>query len=347
MNRMKIVSILAGVALLSAACQGATPSLAPTTNPAVVLTAAAQTAAVRLTQLVALTPSASPTSTTPTPDLAQTAAVATVAAQLTGTASAATHTPTPTMTPTSLAVGAFERAEFVTDVTVKDGAVFAPGASFKKTWRIKNAGTTTWNSQYALVFVQGDRMGAPDLVHLTTTVAPGATIDISVDLVAPTPSKSYRGYWRMINAAGKFFDDSVYVDIVVSSTTVTPSPTGASGTGTPTLTPTTAGFTISNATMIVDTQTYSGTCPHTLTFTARFTASQPGQVTYSLKADSSTPGFTFNLPAATTMSAIAGENVLQFYLEMQSTVTGWVALNITAPVNLTSTQANFTLICKP
>lgn len=343
MKYPKIVFILVLVAVLAAACQGAPAStVAPTTDPALILTAAAQTAAVRLTQMVALTPSATPTSTTPTPDLAQTAAVQTVAAQLTATAAASSPTPSPTVAtpaPTTQA-GGVDRLQYVDDVTIKDGTVFAPGAAFKKIWKVKNVGVTTWTVQYALVFVQGDKIGAPDKVFLTKNVAPGETIDISVDMVAPTTLGSHRGYWRMLNAAGKFFDDSLYVDIVVSATTTgTPTPTGTPGTP--------VGLTISNATMVVDTAVYSGTCPHTLTFTAQFTASGSGQVTYQLKAESTTPGFTFNLPAATTMNVVAGNYILPFSLEMQSSVVGWVALQITAPMAVTSPQANFSLTCAP
>ena len=350
MKQLKILSCLVIFTLLAAACQGATPTAAPTTDPALILTAAAQTAAVRLTQMVAQTPSATPTSTTPTPDLAQTAAASTIAAQLTATAAASSPTPTPTVTATAPAAstGGVDRAEFVGE-TIPDGTVFAPGALFKKTWKLKNAGTSTWTTQYALVFVQGDRLNAPDRIMLTKNVLPGETVEIGVDLTAPTVAKTFRGYFKMLNAAGVFFNDSVYVDIAVSATTGTPTVTGTPGTPTPSLTPTatSAGFTVSNATMVGDTQVYSGTCPHTLTFTARFTANTPGQITYVLKAESSTPGFTFSLPPATTMNAVTGENVLQFFLEMKSNVVGWVALHITAPVDVTSSQANFSVTCAP
>ncbi len=348
MKQYKLLSVLAILALLAGACQGNATTAAPTTDPAMVLTAAAQTAAVRLTQMAALTPSASPTSTTPTPDLAMTAAAATVAAQLTATASAVTPSPSPTVitrTPTAQAV--FERAEFVSDISVVDGSVFAPGAPIKKIWKIKNAGASTWTTQYALVFVQGDKMGAPDLVRLSKAVAPGETIEITVEMTAPAAPRSYKGYWKMLNPSGKFFDDAVYVDIVVSNSTGTPTLTPTPGSATPTPTSTSGALQITNATMLVATGTYSGTCPHTFTFTAKFTASQPTPVTYKLTAGSSTPGFTFTLPGETTFTAVAGVNTLVFDLDMTSSVAGWVALHITAPLDVTSTQANFNLTCAP
>lgn len=341
-----------------AGCQGQTAVSTPTIEPQVVLTAAAQTAAARLTEMAVLTPSLTPTVSEPTPDLALTAAFSTVAAQLTATASASTPTPAPaSATPTTALVTGNERAEFISDVTIPDGTVMAAKAPFKKTWRIKNAGSTTWTSAYALAFVQGEKMGAPDLVKLAEPVAPGALVDITVDMVSPASPGSYRGYWRMVNASGRFFDDSVYVDIRVSGVTVTPgasqtpgTPTiTATGGPTPTATATTAptGLTVSNVTMSIDNNAYSGTCPHTLTFTARFTASAAGLVSYRLEADSSTPGFTFELPAPANISAVTGENVLQFFLEMKNSVNGWVSLHITAPVDINSNQASFTLTCTP
>ena len=39
-----------------------------------------------------------------------------------------------------------ECAAFVADVTIADGSYIAPGSTFTKTWRIRNNGTTTWNT---------------------------------------------------------------------------------------------------------------------------------------------------------------------------------------------------------
>ncbi len=45
-----------------------------------------------------------------------------------------------------------DQAQFVSDITVPDGAAFTPGASFTKTWRFMNAGTCTWTTSYKLVY---------------------------------------------------------------------------------------------------------------------------------------------------------------------------------------------------
>jgi len=93
-----------------------------------------------------------------------------------------------------------DQAQFVRDVTVPDGTVFAPGTAFTKTWRIKNAGTCTW-SGYTLVFDSGDAMGGASPTTIGT-VSPNQEVDISVNLPAPTTPGSYRGYWRIQNTSG-------------------------------------------------------------------------------------------------------------------------------------------------
>ncbi|MFZ5857772.1 MAG: NBR1-Ig-like domain-containing protein [Chloroflexota bacterium] len=116
-----------------------------------------------------------------------------------------------------------DAAQFVADVTVPDGAVYAPGATFKKTWRLKNIGTCTWTTGYSLVYASGEKMGTVTAVALPSNVAPGQTVDVSVDLTAPASAGKYRGNWQLANASGvKFGIGSTaqgvfWVEIVVSS----------------------------------------------------------------------------------------------------------------------------------
>lgn len=103
------------------------------------------------------------------------------------------------------AVGVCDAAEFIADVTVPDGTSFAPGAAISKTWRLKNVGTCTWTTDYAVVFVSGAQMGAPAVVNLTAPVAPGEMVDITVNMTAPTTPGTYTGYWKLRNASGVLF----------------------------------------------------------------------------------------------------------------------------------------------
>ncbi len=103
------------------------------------------------------------------------------------------------------AVTACDWAQFVADVTIPDGTNLAPGAAFVKTWRLKNIGTCTWNTSYALVFASGEKMGTTTVVNLPSSVAPGATVDLTINLTAPATAGKYRGYWQLRNASNVLF----------------------------------------------------------------------------------------------------------------------------------------------
>lgn len=96
-------------------------------------------------------------------------------------------------------------AVFVSDVTYADGTYVAPGSSFVKTWRVRNNGTSTWNSNYKLVFYSGNQLSAPYSVNLPYNVAPGQTVDISVPMVAPASSGTFKGSWMLQTDGGVNF----------------------------------------------------------------------------------------------------------------------------------------------
>lgn len=351
MNKKAIFFILAFIAMpiLLMGCGSKAPA-SPTTNPDLIYTAAVQTANVRLTQIYQSTPSAIPVTPTPTFDPTQTAAALTALAKLTQTA-AITPTPQWTATATAVPTGpAGDRALFVKDVTIDDGTVLAPGAAFVKTWRLQNGGTSTWTTSYSLDFISGEQMGSIKSVPLSQSVPPGQQVDVSVNMVAPTSSGTYKGFWQMKNASGKLFNDSVYVLIAVGSGGLTPTP--PTGTPGPSPTPTSTGVPsnpITSLTMSVDEGTYIGPCSpsHTFTFAATFTLNHGATLTYKLEAFSETPGFKFDLPSPQTSTFGPGNYTLSFPLAFTSSGTGWVRFRITAPVDMTSNQVTFNLTCTP
>ena len=330
--------------LLSAgmvSCRPAAETGTPTIEPQVVLTAAAETAVFRMTEASAQTPSPTVTQASPTPETALTQAYATISAQQT---QAANLTPSPTVAQASPTLGAGnlkDLAEYVADITIPDGTDFQPGSKFKKTWRIKNAGASTWSTAYAFVYISGDKMDAPDRVSLPSTVRPNETVDISVDMTAPSQVGTYRGYWKLLNPNGKFVDNAVYVEIDVVQAGVTPV------VGSPTPTNTGAKANVTNISTSVDTETFTGACPKTFTFTGRFTLDIASTVTYRFEAGSETSGFTFNLPPEQSIAFPAGQQTLSVALDFSESVNGWVRLHITAPVDVTSNQAAFSLTCQP
>lgn len=153
-----------------------------------------------------------------------------------------TETPAPIIYPTS-APNLCDVAGFVEDVTIPDGTDIVAGTSFKKTWRLSNAGTCTWTSDYDVVYSSGDQMGGDSSVSIgTDSVAPGDTVDVSVKLVAPSDPGEYIGYWLLRNASGDIFgigagNYTFYVDINVTAATVTSTPTVTSTARTSTPTP--------------------------------------------------------------------------------------------------------------
>ncbi|MEJ5224513.1 MAG: NBR1-Ig-like domain-containing protein, partial [Anaerolineales bacterium] len=142
-----------------------------------------------------------------------------------------TRTPTPTITPggptltpsaTLPPAASCDRAAFVSDVTVPDGTTFTAGSNFTKIWRLKNVGTCTWTSDYRVVFANGDAMSAATVVSLPRVVKPGETVDVSIKMIAPNAPGTYRGEWKLRNAAGGLFgigstaDKAFWVEIKVA-----------------------------------------------------------------------------------------------------------------------------------
>ncbi len=108
--------------------------------------------------------------------------------------------PPPTITPAGC-----DRATFVTDVTIPDGTTFTPGAAFTKTWRLKNSGSCTWTNAYKLMYYSGELMSAPTSINIPWNVYSGETVDLTVNMVAPTAPGQYRGFWILTNANGTIF----------------------------------------------------------------------------------------------------------------------------------------------
>lgn len=233
-KRIHLLALVIGLVLLLSACNFPGAEETPTPGPELIYTSAAQTLIAQLTQAAAGTPVgvASPTGgVVPSATLP-------MAIVPTATPLAPTNTPLPTNTPvpptaTPVPIPC-DRAQFVSDVTIPDNTSIGTGTTFVKTWRLRNNGSCTWTSGYALVFYNGDAMSGPPFAPITTgTVPPGSTIDISVTLIAPITPGTYKGNWRLRNTGGTVFgignnaDQSFWVQIKSVAPTPTPLPTSA------------------------------------------------------------------------------------------------------------------------
>ena len=210
----KILIPLSALALILA-CSG--PFAAATPQPAATLNALYTSAAQTLESM-----STEGAYYTFTPPPAATPTLSILLPTSTSTSFAlATYTTVPPLPP----VTRCDAASFISDVTYPDGSIVASGSGFTKIWRVKNTGTCTWNSSYALVFVGGERFDSPSAVAVPSTVSPGQTVDLAVNLESPTKSGTYIGYWKLRNSSGALYgvgsgDASLYTDVRVAGYTV-------------------------------------------------------------------------------------------------------------------------------
>ena len=192
--------------------------------------------------LAACAPKATPM---PTPDIGaiQTAAAKTVIAEIYATAAAAaslTPLASPTLEPTFAAptvtvtmtvvvlttpgvIGTSQINcnvyKFIDDVNYRDGEVVTPGQEFIKTWKIQNSSPCTWGAGYQVVYGgYTDKMrGVP--LPLPSIVAPGETIEVSVQFKAPTKPGEYVSAWTLATPQGIPFHDErgkpFYIKIIV------------------------------------------------------------------------------------------------------------------------------------
>ena len=135
----------------------------------------------------------------------------------------------------SVAAPCKDTAVLLEDVTVPDNAQMTPGAKFTKTWRFMNSGKCNW-SGYTIAFVAGDRMETPNSAPVPQTEA-GKTVDVSVELTAPSLDGAYTGYYELKNSNGETLaigtESTFWVKILIGNavaSTVGPVPTASSGT---------------------------------------------------------------------------------------------------------------------
>jgi len=198
-----------------------------------------QPPAATFTPVVAIVASPTPSPTekptaTPTPTATKTATPTKTPTK--------TPTPTPTLTATNTPTPTqcLPDARFVTDVNYPDGTFVQPGTAFVKTWRLESNGCAAWPSGTTLRLTGGEGMGA-STSGPTGQIAPGKTFDVSINMIAPKTPGRHSGSWRLFDAQGTPFGDTIRVLIEVPGATAppeTPPPTTSGPTARPTSQPT-------------------------------------------------------------------------------------------------------------
>src|SRR5512138_283849 len=166
------------LALLLASCTAPfTPAPAPTVTPA----PPTETAII---------PTASTTSTpVPPPTLAPSAtALSTPYLIPTFFFALPTQTPTP----------ASELDCRLLSQSVPNGTTFHPSERFSVGWNLMNTGSTTWYpGSVQFVFYGGSKLQLTSLLQIPTSVSPGQTVSLNVDMRAPKGSTTYTTLWSL------------------------------------------------------------------------------------------------------------------------------------------------------
>ena len=117
-----------------------------------------------------------------------------------------------------------DSAAMIADVTVPDNAQMSKGETFTKTWRFLNNGKCNW-SGYTIAFVAGDRMASPDTAPVPQAEA-GETVDVSVQLTAPSVDGSYTGFFELRNTSGQTLgigiENTFWVKILIGNAAPAP-----------------------------------------------------------------------------------------------------------------------------
>lgn len=237
-NRLiKVQMFLIVGALLVASCGGAaspgdpTPTVEPT-HRSQIETQAVGTFATGLTLTALAVPTNTATITsTPAPTIP-------VLATSTGGTPFGAATLSAPVTGGGTTAGSCYAMTFVKDVSVPDNTQMDPGEKFTKTWQVLNSGTCAWDAGFKFQNTGGNAMSATALT-LPSAVPSGATFDLSVPMTAPSANGTARGNWRMSTAAGQFFGDEVFVQIVVGNAPAATNTTAPAAANTATATPTT------------------------------------------------------------------------------------------------------------
>lgn len=205
---LALTSLLA-LAILLSACGGEDPASTPTLSAAAIQTNAVATFSNGLTLTALFAPAATGTPPgTPTPFPALSSPTL---SNLTPFSAGSGSSPT----------ASCYRMTFVADMTIPDNTSMTPGQAFTKTWKIRNNGACVWDAGFKFAFTSGDSMSGAGYT-LPQSVPANTETTVSVDMIAPNKTGTIKGNWRMSTAAGAFFGEEVYVQIVVGGSTGTP-----------------------------------------------------------------------------------------------------------------------------
>lgn len=307
--RFKLASLIFGLALLVNACGPAA------LDSAAISTAAAQTVEARFIKMAENT-------VTPKPTL-----------KPTNTSYVSTPTATSTVIstpPESQSGPPCLSANFLSE-NYPDGTIVKPGEIFTKTWRVKNSGSCTWDSDYLLIFWDGDALGTAYSYPLPQTVYPEQEVDISIPFTAPATDGTYRSEWmiqtKWLGTLGVGeYQAPLYVQIFVSSS---PKPK----------------YSVTSVSYSIERDPLYG-CPANVTYTiyATITVNGPLEVSYYWLKSDGTQEASKNIE----FKEAGSKNVSVSWQLHRGAHTNprWVMLVMESPIKQEFGKANFTYDCQ-
>lgn len=120
----------------------------------------------------------------------------------------------PPVGPTNTPYPCVVAAQFLGDVTIPNGTVVQPGQSFTKTWQVQNTGSCIWINSYSILNLSGGALGAASPSPIPYT-APGQSVNLSLNMVAPSQPGYYRSIWQLRATNGALFGPQLGVQINV------------------------------------------------------------------------------------------------------------------------------------
>lgn len=190
--------------LVMSACNGTPPEPTPDAN--MIYTAAAQTVQAQLTQEALLNPTATNTpEPTNTPQPTSTlAGIPTLPLPGAVTPGSVQITLPAISTATVQAGPVADKAEWVTQ-SPADGTELPNNLDYDIVWTLKNTGATTWTTDYLYRFYAGDTLHQKSSYKLPKTVAPGESVDLTVDGKTSGLKGEKTATWVITNKDGANF----------------------------------------------------------------------------------------------------------------------------------------------
>ena len=203
--------------------------------------------------------------------------------------------------------------------TIKDGTVFKPGETFKKTWTLRNDGDCDWTTGYTFKFIEGTRMGGSSSTKVPSVIEPEEAITFKVNLTAPNDPGEYKGVWQLFAEDGEKLG-WYWVEIVVEDDR--------------------PPFAVTSISTNITDKTFSGACPQTIDVEIYIKVNGPGTITY--QPETSDLGLA---PVDTIDFNDAGTDTETYTWTIQNPGNYWLKVHIPDPNNQTFGPFNMTINC--